>query len=488
VTELGRKAARGAAAMLTGQGCKFALQLGSVMLLGRLLRPGDFGLVAMVAPISAFIALFNELGLGQATIQHPQITRAQMSALFWVGVAFSVLLGLVTYLLSPLVGWFYGDTRTAPLMAAYGGILIFSGLSAQHMAVLNRHLRFGALAAIEVGALVAGVAAGVAVAWGTRSYWALVAMQGTTGAVTAALAWALSGWRPMRPGRVADVAPLLRFGGNLTGFNIVNFFARNLDNILIGKVWGETSLGLYSQAYKLLLLPLSQISYPISRIAIPVLSRLAGEPERYRAAYLRMIEKVLLLAVPGVALLVVLADKVVLLLLGSQWGGVVPIFHWLGVGGLVGLIGNSTGWLFISQGRTGEMFRWGVVGSILVVLSFLIGLPYGSVGVAAAYVLVGNLVHGPLLCWAATRKGSVRLADIGGVAFLFAAAAVASAAAVYAVDRALDVFAGAPPIAVLIACAPISYAASAGVLALWPAGRRTLGDALAVAQLWRRPA
>jgi polysaccharide transporter, PST family len=488
VTELGRKAAPSAAAMLMSQGCKFALQLGSVMLLGRLLRPGDFGLVAMVAPISAFIALFNELGLSQAAIQRPQVTQAQMSALFWVGVAFSVLLGLVTYLLSPLVGWFYGDPRTVPLMAAYGGLLIFSGLSAQHMALLNRRLRFGALAAVEVGALAAGTVAGVAVAWGTRSYWALIAMQGTTGIVTAVLAWALSGWRPQRPARAADVAPLLRFGGNLTGFNIVNFFARNLDNVLIGKVWGESSLGAYSQAYKLLMLPLSQISYPISRIAIPVLSRLTDEPERYRAAYLRMIEKVLLLAVPGVAVLVVLADKVVLLLLGPQWGEVVPIFHWLGVGGLVGLIGNSTGWLFISQDRTGEMFRWGVVGSTLVVISFLIGLPYGPVGVAAAYVLIGNLIHGPLLCWVATRKGPVGLADIGGMAVLFAAAAGASAAAVYMADRAMDVLAGAHPIAALIVCMPVSYAVSAGVLASLPAGRRALGDALAMAQLWRRPA
>jgi PST family polysaccharide transporter len=483
VTGFKRKLVHGAAVMLAGQGAKFVLQLGALTALGRLLRPDDFGLVAMVAPVSVFIALFNDLGLSQATVQRKEISPAQMTALFWLNLAVSCVLALGTFFVAPAIGQFYGDPRTADLMVAYGGLLIFGGLSAQHIAFLNRQLRFEMIAALDVGALLAGVAAGITVAWFTHSYWALVAMQGVTSAVTAALAWAVSGWRPQLPRRAEDVGQLVRFGANLTGFNIINFFARNLDDILIGKVWGAHGLGLYSQAYKLLMLPLYQISYPISRIAVPVLSRLAQEPGRYRSAYLQMIEKVLLVTMPGMVLLIVMADKVVLLLLGPQWDGVVPIFHWLGASALVGTIGNSTGWLFISQNRTGEMLRWGVVGSALIVGSFVVGLPYGPVGVAASYVLVGCLVHGPLLCWAVTRRGPIRLADIARTTLTFAISAVASAGAIYGVRHVVGGLVDSDPLVILVACAPLSYAVSLAVLTVLPTERNALTDAFEIVQL-----
>ena len=483
MTGFKQKLVRGAAVLMAGQGAKFLLQLGGLAALGRLLRPEDFGLVAMVAPVSLFIALFNDLGLSQATVQREDISRAQMSTLFWLNVTVSCLLALGTYALAPAIGRFYGDPRTVPLMAAYGGLLIFGGLSAQHIAYLNRQLRFETLAMVDVAALFAGAAAGVAIGWLTHSYWALVAMQGVTAAATAAFAWTLSGWRPLWPRHVGDARELVRFGANLTGFNVINFLARNLDDILIGKVWGAHGLGLYSQAYKLLMLPLNQISYPISRIAIPVLSRLTQEPARYRTAYLQMLEKVLLVTLPGMVFLVVMADQVVLLLLGPQWDGVVPIFHWLGASALVGTIGNSSGWLFISQNRTGEMLRWGVVGSALVVGSFVVGLPYGPVGVAAAYVLTACFVHGPLLCWAVTRRGPVRLADIARTAFSFAVAALASAGALWGARHLAGTLVDAHPLLILLAAAPLSYGVSLAVLSVLPTERNAVSDAFEIVQL-----
>lgn len=486
MTDLKRRSVQGALALLAGQGGKMILQFVSLAILGRLLRPADFGLVAMVAPVVAFVALFNDLGLTQATVQRDRISDRQMSALFWITVAFSGTLALTTLGAAPMVGWFYGDPRTVPVTIVFGGLLIFNGLSAQHVALLNRRMRFEALALLELGAMAAGVATGIGAAWLTRSYWSLVAAQGVTSAATAVLAWTLSGWRPQLPRRAEGVRELLRFGGNLTGSNVVNFFARNLDNILIGKVWGDQSLGTYDRAYKLLMLPLNQISYPLMRIAIPILSRLVDEPARYRRAYLQMIEKILFVAVPGIALLVIMAPKVVLLLLGPQWGDVVPVFYWLGAGSLVGLIGNSTGWLFISQNRTSEMLRWGIVSSLIIVASFLIGLPFGPVGVAACYVAAASLIQGPLLCWAVTRKGPVQFVDIARTTATFSAAAIASCIAIHFVGRAADAIEGANDVLTLVVCLPFSYAAAAATLAVTPAGRKILGEMHDVISLARR--
>ena len=119
---------------------------------------------------------------------------------------------------------------------------------------------------------------------------------------------------------------MIAFGGNLTGFGLVNYFARNLDNLLIGRFWGAEQLGLYARAYQLLLLPIEQINAPITAVAVPVLSRLKDNPERYRSAYLRLLEKVALLTMPGMAFMIASSDLLVLIVLGPKWIQVSRIF------------------------------------------------------------------------------------------------------------------------------------------------------------------
>lgn len=471
--DLKRRSARGGIVLLASQGAKLLLQALSVAVLSRLLLPADFGLMAMVAPVGAFIALFTDLGLVQATVQRAEVSAAQLSALYWLSVGCSLVLAAATLLLAPLVGLFYGEPRATPLVMALALPLLFAGLANQHLALLNRHLRYRALAAVEVTALAAGLAAGVAVAWRTGSYAALVVPQIVAAMVTALLASLLSGWRPGLPRGAAGVGAMLRFGGNLTGFNLANFLARNLDNVLIGKVWGEASLGLYDQAYKLLMFPLTQISFPISRIATPLLSRLAPDPARYREAYLQLLGQVLLVLVPGVVFLAVTAPVLVPLVLGPRWHGVVPIFRLLAFGALIGPVSQSTGWLFVTQDRTGEMFRCGLVSATLFVASFVAGLPFGPVGVAASYTAVGVLLQGPFLWWAATRRGPVGLADLLRLVGPFGAAAAVAAAALLALARAA---AGAPAPLLLAAGLPLAYGGAFATLALFRRGRQELAQ------------
>jgi PST family polysaccharide transporter len=205
---------------------------------------------------------------------------------------------------------------------------------------------------------------------------------------------------------------MLAFGRDIAGFQIVNYFSRNLDNILIGKFWGGIALGLYSRAYSLMMLPLSQIRQPLTSVALPALSRLQDEPERYRRAFLGTTEKILMLSLPPVTLLLVGSDWVIAIVLGPQWAGASRIFAWLGVAAITQMALIVSGWLFVSQGRSRDFFLWGLIGSVLSVLSFLIGLPYGAVGVAAAYSLVGVFLRFPILVWWAGRRGTVGSFDL----------------------------------------------------------------------------
>jgi PST family polysaccharide transporter len=198
---------------------------------------------------------------------------------------------------------------------------------------------------------------------------------------------------------------MIRFGVFLTGFNFVNYFARNADNVLIGWWWGASPLGLYSRAYALLTLPIRQINGPISAAAIPALSRLQDDPARYARFYVRGVSLSTLLAMPGVAFMFVAADDLVALILGAQWAGTVPIFRVLAVAALMQVVSNSQGWLYVSGGRTKAMFAWGLVSAPLFVLGFALGLPWGPVGVAWSMVITQGVLFVPGL-WLATRAMS----------------------------------------------------------------------------------
>ena len=204
---------------------------------------------------------------------------------------------------------------------------------------------------------------------------------------------------------------MISYGGNLTGFNLANYFALNLDNALIGKFWGAQQLGLYAKAYQLLLLPLEQINGPLGTVAIPALSRLADSPDRYRTAYLKILQKIAMLTMPFVAFMIVTSDWLVLLLLGAQWQRTGRIFMFLGMAALIQPVTKTCWWLFISQGRSSEMLRTGILSSGISVACIIGGLPWGAIGVAAAYAASELCFVTPIVFWSVSRRGPVRFGD-----------------------------------------------------------------------------
>jgi O-antigen/teichoic acid export membrane protein len=405
--DLKGRSVRGGVITLGAQGVKFVLQLGSTAVLARLLTPADFGLIAMVATFTGFAALFKDLGLSQATVQREHVTHEQVSTLFWINVAVAALIGLLVAAMAPAVAWFYGEPRLAMVTVALGSTFVFGGLAAQHAALLRRQMRFGPLAAVEVASLAGGIAAAVWLALAGAGYWALVAMTMGQALVTAAGLWIVSGWSPGRPRRGAGIRPMLGFGGNVTAFNLFNYFSRNADNLLIGWYWGAASLGLYSKAYSLLTLPMRQVNGPAATVAVPALARLAGDSERYRRAFISVQATLLMVSAPAMAVLLVEPTAVVSVFLGDQWLAAAPILRWLALIGIIQVATQSNGWVFTTQGRTREMMWWGLVGGLLSVGAFLAGLPWGGVGVAASYALSGVLVRTPLMLWWLGRKGPV---------------------------------------------------------------------------------
>jgi PST family polysaccharide transporter len=476
--DLKGRTVRGGAATMLGQLLKLGLNMGSLAVLGRLLAPADYGLIAMVMTFTGLMAVFKDMGLSTATIQRNQINHEQISTLFWINVAVSLALVLLMAALAPVIAWFYNEPRLLLVAPVFAVTFLFNGLTVQHQALLSRQMRFGAIATIDIAALAIGVAVGVIGAWAGAGYWALVLMQIATAAVTMLGMWIACGWRPGPPSKLKEVYEMLRYGGNLTGFGLINYFARNADNVLIGRFYGSQQLGLYTRAYSLLLLPLSQVNMPVAAVAVPALSRLANEPERYRKTYLDMLGKVTMLTMPGVAFMIATADWLITLTLGPQWVEASILFAILGIAGLVEPASNTTGWLFMTQDRTRHMFQWAMLGGTLTVAAFLAGLPWGALGVSVAYAIYGVGIRTPLLFWFVGRHGPVRALDICRASIPATCAALATLGALTAFRQLVTTL---NPIVGLMIAGVIALIVTCAVLAALPAGRRELRSAYGLA-------
>ena len=406
---LAQKSIRGGMTTMTAQVIQFILRTAGTVVLARLLTPNDYGLIGMVTVVVGFAQMFKDAGLSMATVQKDNISHEQISTLFWINVIISLVLGVCVLVGSPLVATFYGKPELTSVTAMLSISFIISGLSIQHAALLRRHMRFGSLAIVNITAQVITLVVTILLALYGWRYWALVGGSLTTAFFTVILTFFFCPWMPGRMQRGTGIRDMLKFGGHLTGFNFLNFFSRNTDNILIGKYLSAEQLGYYSKAYELLMLPLQQIAAPITQVAVPALSRLKDYPERYRKAFLSIQEKMCILMVPLVGILAGTSDWIIVIVLGEQWLPASPIFLWLSMIAVLQTALSGSGWLFITQGRTKEMMHWGIIGSILTITSFVVGLRWGAIGVAVSYSLSGVVIRTPIYLWMVCRKGPVSI-------------------------------------------------------------------------------
>ena len=236
---------------------------------------------------------------------------------------------------------------------------------------------------------------------------------------------------PWRPSLVADwrgARSGLHFGAYLAGFSVVNFFHRQLDNIIVGWRFGATELGFYSRGYQLMLLPLNLFNGPLSAAIEPSLSRLQNEPERWRQAFLDALGLLMFLGAGMAACLIAVSNPLIAIVYGPGWEKAATIFQWLAVSLFAGIPMNASGWIFVSLGKTRRMFIWSLIFVPIVGLGFLLAIPYGVVGIAASYAMTMNLLLLPCFAFA-TRGSPVNFIDTIKVILPLAACGVVAAMA-----------------------------------------------------------
>ena len=402
---------RGGFATLLAQALRFIIQTATTMVLARLLSTQDFGLQGMVIVVTGFLNLLQDAGLGMATVQRLEVTHEQTSTLFWINVLFGTILAAFCVASAPLLVAFYHEPRVYWMAVVSGATFVFTGLAAQHGALLTRSMQFVTQAKIGVVSLLAGSVTGIVMAFLGCGYWSLVGMATATSIVGAAAVWLAVPWVPGPPRRGCGVGSMLRFGGIATCNSFVIFLAWNAEKILLGRFWGADALGLYGRAYQLVTMPVQQFERSLASVAFPALSRIQHDAARLAKSFLKAYSLHISLTIPVTITCALFAEEIVRIVLGAKWMAAAPIFRLLAPVALVFAVANPLSWLVSSMGRMGRLLSISVATTPLVILGILLGLSHGPKGVALGYSSAMTLVLIPIAAWA-KRGTSVTWKDL----------------------------------------------------------------------------
>ncbi len=403
---LGDIAARGTKITLSTQIVRFLLLILALVVLARLLSPEDFGIVAMVTSIIGIAEIIRDFGLASAAVQAKTLSDGERTNLFWANVGIGTACAVAAILSIPLIVWLYDEPRLQAIILALAGVFVLNGATTQFQAELTRGLRFKALAGADIAAQAAGIAVAIVMAVRGFSYWAIVAQQIVVPVLTFLFTVLVCRWRPGLPRRSISIGRFFRFGGGVFGTQLIGYLTKNVDNVAIGVYWGAGPLGLYTRAYQLLMTPLNQLNAPMTRIALPVLSKVQDDDETYH----RYLGKSQLFGCYLTATLFAvsagLAVPLVNVLFGPRWTDVAPIFAILAVGGVFRAMDQLAYWIYLSRAKTGPQLRLFLMTAPLMVVLILAGTPWGPIGVAIGCSVAYSL-HWGLSLWYVGRVAKV---------------------------------------------------------------------------------
>jgi PST family polysaccharide transporter len=402
---LSAKSLRGGVFSIASRGLSVFVQVGSTVILARILSPEDFGLVSMVAAFTGFIPMLSDLGTRDAAVQRQSITEHEVSALFWLTVAIGTVLGLLLAIGSPFIAAYYHEPRLRDIALASATGFVVSAASCQHFALLRRAMQFKAIAAIEVGSNLLSSIVSIAMALYGAGYWALVAKPVLLAAFTLLGVGISCRWLPGIPSLTQGVKDMVKFGLHITGFTMADYAGRAIDRIAIGKRNGAAPLGYYQQCLFVYENVLGLVVLSLHPVAVAGLSKLTDNPAELKRSWAKAVGALAFFAMPMFGLLAVTAEDVVTLVLGDKWKYTAYLVGILSLRGIPHCIERTLGWLHVPAGRGDRWMRWGLVGTTVQVAALFCGLPFGVEGVVIAYVVSMYIVFIPAIVYAGKPLG-----------------------------------------------------------------------------------
>ncbi len=394
---------------LLSQFSNFGLSLIFTIFLARIISPGEYGIIDQAGTVTAFFILFADGGIVWAIVQRKRILDREVSNLFWVNMCIGALFSIICWVIAPHVGDFYSSPMVTEIFPVLGLIFILTGINTPYKMWMKRELAFKKLTIIG---LIAGLLTGSVALYAALNglgVWALVLQALMRPFVEMLLLMSFVKMPLYLYSFQTSIRSLLKFGSGLIGFGLINYLARNLDNVLIGKYLGAEELAFYAKAYFLMFVPTVLITGALSGLIVSELSKVQDDLELFQKLYANVLRMIVTVTLPLTGYYLLFPEDLIMLLYGTQWQGSVVLLQLLGLAAITQPLYNTMGWIYTAIGKSKEMFYWGIISSVLLSVSFIIGVQWGAKGVALAYSAVMGLCLLPVGLFLPHKLAGIKL-------------------------------------------------------------------------------
>lgn len=355
--------------------------------LSRLLSPDDFGIVAVATVIIAFFNLFTDMGLSPAIIQKKELNSTDLSNIFSFTIWTGILLALLFFFCSWLIGTYYDSDILVTLCQLLAINLFFASANIVPNALFYKNKEFKFIAIRTLVIQIAGGTVAIAVALSGGGLYALI----VNPILSSILLFAISFKRYPQTIRLtlgfSTIKKIFSYSTYQFFFNIINYFSRNLDKLLIGRYMGMNLLGYYEKSYRLMMLPLQNITQVITPVMHPIFSDYQNDLNQLSTSYEKIIRLLAYIGFPITVLLFFTSQELILILFGDQWLLSVPVFKILALSVGIQIILSSSGSIFQAANDTKSMFICGLFSSTLNVAGILTGIFYFQTLEAVAWCI-----------------------------------------------------------------------------------------------------
>lgn len=362
-------------------------------ILSRFLEPKDFGVVAVVTVFTSFFSLLANMGIGPAIIQNRELSNNDVNNIYSYTVYIGLLIGIAFSLFSIPLSMFYGDSVYIPIGILLSISLFFNTVNIVPNAILLKEHRFKLVNMRLVSVTIITAIPTLIMANFGFKYYSIVLHSILVSFVK--FIWNYFTVKPQFHFRVDSdsIKKIRSFSSFQMGFSVINYFSRNLDNLLIGRFIGSEELGYYDKSYRLMLYPVNNLTHVITPVLHPILSASQFDKDKLFNQYKKVINILSVLGVFVSAFSFFAAEEIILIMYGNQWGLSVISFRYLALSIWAQMITSSTGSIFQSIGNTKLLFKTGLLSSALQVSSILIGVLLGDINSVALFITIGYNIN-----------------------------------------------------------------------------------------------
>lgn len=356
--------------------------------LARLLTPTEFGIVAIVMVFISFFQLLSDFGIGPAIIQNRELSKKDIQSIFTFSILFGAALASLFFIAAPFISCFYHEPEIEPIAKLLSLAILFFSCNVVPQALNYKKLLFKQVGMISVVVQITTGSIAIFFAFKGYSYYALVIKSICDGLFILIGNYILSpvviGWKI----RISSITKIGRFASFQFLFNFINYFSRNADNLLIGKYFNTSALGFYDKAYKLMLMPVQNLTHVITPVLQPILTEFQDDKQRMFNAYLRVVKLLATIGFPLSVFLFFASPEIIKILFGSQWIASIPIFKILALTIGIQIVLSSSGSIFQAANRTDLLFISGLLGSIIMISGICYGVFIGKSIESVGYGLI----------------------------------------------------------------------------------------------------